>query len=815
MAHYRTIPSEAGRPIETNKVLVVLSVTCGAALAALLANENLSQNQWAVTQAPTRPLHLDFSSTSRQMEPREYVQMLPPQQQSTRQTQNTRAPRREASWALATTALGSVAVFLGLYMRNRSPTLDLVEVKLQDPIALFATTGKVELGSTLEDFMKAYVPDPKLRIIMATMAESGRTIDHKVTTASCGGTACTNVFGDEQLAVDMLADKVLFEGLRHCGVCEIACSEENPVPLPMGGQGYSVCFDPLDGSSIVDTNFSVGTIFGVWPGDKIVGTTGRDLAASGIIVYGPRTVLCVAFKGVPGTFDFMLQDDGKWHLVKETTKIGEGKLFSPGNLRCTYDNPEYLNLISFYNNEQYTLRYTGGMVPDVYQLLIKGRGVFTNVTSPTTKAKLRLSFEVAPIALLIESAGGASSCDGKSVSALDVTITGIDQRTQVCFGSRTEVARFEQFMFGQVSPRLAATLSADELAKATAAPKSSKLITDAADPAPAFVPPVWKAQAVPEISAKIGESLEEVLAKAVPDLKLRRVMTTMANSCRIISHKVKTAATTGTAATNVFGDEQLAVDMVADKVLFEGLSHCEACEIACSEENPVPLEMGGSGYSVCFDPLDGSSIVDTNFAVGTIFGVWPGNKIIGSTGRDLAASGICVYGPRTVLCVAFKDYPGTHDFLLGDDGKWTYVKAYTHIGEGKLFAPGNLRCTLDNPEYERLISYYTRQQYTLRYTGGMVPDVYQILVKEKGVFTNVISPSTKAKLRLSFEAAPIALLVEKAGGASSCDGKCVSALDVQINGIDQRTQVCFGSRTEVARFEHYLYGKVSDRLLAA
>lgn len=160
MAHYRTIPSEAGRPIETNKVLVVLSVTCSAALAALLANENLSQNQWAVTQAPTRPLHLDFSSTSRQMEPREYVQMLPPQQQSTRQTQNTRAPRREvfllsasrspifppfgqASWALATTALGSVAVFLGLYVRNRSPTLDLVEVKLQDPIALFATTGKV------------------------------------------------------------------------------------------------------------------------------------------------------------------------------------------------------------------------------------------------------------------------------------------------------------------------------------------------------------------------------------------------------------------------------------------------------------------------------------------------------------------------------------------------------------------------------------------------------------------------------------------------------------------------------------------------
>lgn len=68
-----------------------------------------------------------------------------------------------------------------------------------------------------------------------------------------------------------------------------------------------------------------------------------------------------------------------------------------------------------------------------------------------------------------------------------------------------------------------------------------------------------------------------------------------------------------------------------------------------------------------------------------------------------------------------------------------YVKATTQIGEGKLFAPGNLRCTLDNPEYERLVSHYVREQYTLRYTGGMVPDVYQIIVKEKGVFTNVMA----------------------------------------------------------------------------
>ena len=80
-------------------------------------------------------------------------------------------------------------------------------------------------------------------------------------------------------------------------------------------------------------------------------------------------------------------------------------------------------------------------------------------------------------------------------------------------------------------------------------------------------------------------------------------------------------------------------------------------------------------------------------------------------------------------------------------------------GEGKMFSPGNLRATFDNPNYEKLISYYVGEKYTLRYTGGMVPDVFQIIVKEKGVFTNVSSPSTKAKLRLLFEVAPLGLLV--------------------------------------------------------
>jgi len=314
---------------------------------------------------------------------------------------------------------------------------------------------KAKLGDSLAEFLVEATPDPKLRQLMMSMSEAIRTIAYKVRTASCAATACINSFGDEQLAVDMVADKLLFEALRYSHVCKYACSEEVPEPVDMGGSGFCVAFDPLDGSSIVDTNFAVGTIFGVWPGDKLKDITGREQVAAGMGVFGPRTVFCIAMKDAPGCHEFLLLDDGKWVHVKDTTTIGEGKMFSPGNLRATFDNPAYEKLVSYYLGEKYTLRYTGGMVPDVFQIIVKEKGVFTNVTSPSTKAKLRILFEVAPLALMVEKAGGHSSCDGKRISALDIPILAYDQRTQICFGSIGEVRRFEEYMYG-TSPRFSA-----------------------------------------------------------------------------------------------------------------------------------------------------------------------------------------------------------------------------------------------------------------------------------------------------------------------------------------------------------------------
>ncbi|KAG0540188.1 hypothetical protein BDA96_03G387300 [Sorghum bicolor] len=111
-----------------------------------------------------------------------------------------------------------------------------------------ALITRCEIGDSLEEFLTKATPDKNLIRLLICMGEAMRTIAFKVRTASCGGTACVNSFGDEQLAVDMLANKLLFEALEYSHVCKYACSEEVPELQDMGGPvegGFSVAFDPL------------------------------------------------------------------------------------------------------------------------------------------------------------------------------------------------------------------------------------------------------------------------------------------------------------------------------------------------------------------------------------------------------------------------------------------------------------------------------------------------------------------------------------------------------------------------------------------
>jgi sedoheptulose-bisphosphatase len=181
------------------------------------------------------------------------------------------------------------------------------------------------------------------------------------------------------------------------------------------------------------------------------------------------------------------------------------------------------------------------------------------------------------------------------------------------------------------------------------------------------------------------------------------------------------------------------------------------------------------------------------------FGVWPGSRLIGASGRELVCAGCALYGPRTTLYLAFAKETQAVELTLAPDAHWHVTRRVGSIQPGKLFAPANLRAAQDNPGYQRLLDAWIKEQYTLRYTGGMVPDVCQLLVKGKGVFASPVSAAAPAKLRLLYEALPMAFLVEKAGGAST-DGGPGSILDRVVLACDERTPVCVGSADEVARF---------------
>ena len=251
-------------------------------------------------------------------------------------------------------------------------------------------------------------------------------------------------------------------------------------------------------------------------------------------------------------------------------------------------------------------------------------------------------------------------------------------------------------------------------------------------------------------------------------------------------------------------------------MLFAALARTGRVAVASSESDQLmrhlqvapTLEEASEGslppsppfFSVSLDPLDGASIIDTNFAVGTIFAVYRGSTLRNVTGRELLAAGACCYGPRTTLTLGLADEPGAHEFLLMND-RWLPSNVYEGMREhGKLCAPGNLRATASNERYAALVRLWQQDRYTLRYTGGLVTDVMQLLIKRHGIFASAPAEDERPSLLLLHEAIPMAFLVEKARGASS-DGTGTSLLDLRVVELDARTQVALGSPGDVQRFD--------------
>ncbi|CDJ42603.1 sedoheptulose-1,7 bisphosphatase, putative [Eimeria tenella] len=308
-------------------------------------------------------------------------------------------------------------------------------------------------GMTLQELLDRLSLHTDLRSALPTLFEACGCISKALRSTKVTKSGTSNSFGEEQLSVDLLAERQLRDWAKRCSVVKAISSEEETALQEVNANGsLVVCWDPLDGSSIIDCNWSVASIFGIWRigenglqwngPDTLINSTGRQQVAAVLVIYGPRTTALLSVCGV--TVDLQLDAEGGAPVILRgpcCIKKNGAKIFSPANLRAAQDLPAYQKMVQQWMEKKYTLRYTGGLGPDVYQLFVKGHGVFCNPASDEAPAKLRLAFEVAPIAFIVEAAGGRSS-NGKR-SALDVALETMDHRTAFCCGTEEEVINFE------------------------------------------------------------------------------------------------------------------------------------------------------------------------------------------------------------------------------------------------------------------------------------------------------------------------------------------------------------------------------------
>merc|ERR1719331_2419680 len=166
------------------------------------------------------------------------------------------------------------------------------------------------------------------------------------------------------------------------------------------------------------------------------------------------------------------------------------------------------------------------------------------------------------------------------------------------------------------------------------------------------------------------DTLDDILSTKMADEDLRSVIKTMFDGCGTITEALrKDLVTVAEKQASVFGDVQLGVDVLADELMWEICRTDPLIKEGASEEEPEVRKMHADGkFSICWDPLDGSSIVDNNWAVGTIVGIWPSSTgVIGATGRDQATSMVALYGPRTTTFVTLDD--GVYEFTYNAEGK--------------------------------------------------------------------------------------------------------------------------------------------------
>jgi fructose-1,6-bisphosphatase I len=297
--------------------------------------------------------------------------------------------------------------------------------------------------------------------LLTSLTLSAKIISHEVNKAGLvkilGETGEINIQGEAVQKLDEFAQHTICRAMGHNGHLCVMASEESAdiIPIPGSKKGkYVLMFDPLDGSSNIDVNASIGTIFSIHrrvtnhsPDGRIEDCLqkGIDQIAAGYFIYGSSTMMVYTTgHGVNGfTLDPSL---GEFLLSHENIKIPmRGRIYSinEGNLHAwDTGTRRYIDYVKNQDRDRghpYSLRYIGSLVADFHRNLLKG-GIFLY---PGPKGKLRLLYEAAPLAMVVEQAGGAASTGFERI--LDIQPTSLHQRVPLIIGSRDDVREYGQF----------------------------------------------------------------------------------------------------------------------------------------------------------------------------------------------------------------------------------------------------------------------------------------------------------------------------------------------------------------------------------
>ncbi|MGE5314787.1 MAG: class 1 fructose-bisphosphatase [Acidobacteriota bacterium] len=271
-----------------------------------------------------------------------------------------------------------------------------------------------------------------------------------------------NVHGESQKKLDIFADEAICKAMDHTGHLAVMGTEEHddvlPIPdkYPIGK--YVLLFDPLDGSSNIDANVSVGTIFSIY---RRISQSGKGMlidciqpgykqVASGYVVYGSSTMM--VYTTGDGVHGFTLDPSiGEFLLSHENIRIpARGKIYSVNEGNSCYWSEGMKRYIEYLHEEDkssgrpYSSRYVGSLVADVHRTLLYG-GIFLYPgDSRFPDGKLRLMYEANPLAMIVEQAGGAATNGVKRI--LDVTPMRLHQRTPLIIGSPDDVAECQRFL---------------------------------------------------------------------------------------------------------------------------------------------------------------------------------------------------------------------------------------------------------------------------------------------------------------------------------------------------------------------------------